>query len=257
MTELLSSAGKQALQAFVTPATLFAFDLDGTLAPIVDDPATVYVPKDTRRCLARLSEVVTTAVITGRACDDALPRLGFQPAYLVGNHGSEGLPGLDDQQLRLPALIHDWHRQLQRLLEPQIWAALFVELKNGSLSLHYRHAPRREAVHAQLLAAIERLTPAPRRVGGKFVENLLPVDAPHKGEALLRLLQHSGCHNALFIGDDVTDEDVFRLDDRRIFSVCVGTGRPTAARFYLPDQTSVARLLEKLLTLLTTTHQLH
>jgi len=49
------------------------------------------------------------------------------------------------------------------------------------------------------------------------VENLIPRGAPHKGDALLHLLDFSGCGRALFAGDDETDEDVFRLDDPRIF----------------------------------------
>jgi trehalose 6-phosphate phosphatase len=244
MTELLSTEGQLALRAFITPATLFAFDLDGTLAPIVDDPTTVQTPQPVREALQQLGELAVTAVITGRSCSDALPRLGFEPRYLVGNHGNEGLPGVDTQDRSQAALVHQWQRQLQQLLGPESWAALYVELKNSSLSLHYRHAPQREAVHAQLLDAIERLTPAPRRVGGKFVENLLPPEAPHKGEALLRLMEHGAYPNALFIGDDVTDEDVFALNDPRIFSIRVGTQCPTAAAYYLHDQDAMTQALE-------------
>lgn len=250
MTDLLSRPGEQALRDFVTPATLLAFDLDGTLAPIVDDPTAARTPNEVRDDLRKLAELAVTAVITGRSCSDALPRLGFQPHYLVGNHGNEGLPDSVDQASSLTELILHWQQQLQRLLSPESWAALYVEQKSSSLSLHYRHAPQREAVHAQLLAAIDRLTPAPRRVGGKFVENLLPPEAPHKGDALLRLMEHSGCPNALFVGDDETDEDVFRLHDRRLFTICVGTRRPTAAAYYLQNQNAMPRALELMITLL-------
>jgi len=248
MTELLSPAGQQALQAFVTPATLFAFDLDGTLAPIVEDPTAARTPETVRDALRELATLAITAVITGRSCSDALPRLGFEPRYLVGNHGNEGLPGSDDQGSPSAQLILHWQQQLQQRMHPESWDALYVELKSGSLSLHYRHAPQREAVHAQLLAAIDRLEPVPRRVGGKFVENLLPPEAPHKGDALLQLIEHSGCSNALFVGDDVTDEDVFRLDDRRIFTICVGTQRPTAAAYYLQNQVAMTRALQLMIT---------
>ncbi|MCB5246772.1 MAG: trehalose-phosphatase [Candidatus Cloacimonetes bacterium] len=250
MTELLSPAGQQALRNFITPSTLFAFDLDGTLAPIVDDPTAARTPSEVRDGLRKLAQLAVTAVITGRSCSDALPRLGFQPQYLVGNHGNEGLPGSDDQASSLAELILHWQQQLQHQMSPESWGALYVEQKSSSLSLHYRHALQREEVHAQLLAAIDRLTPTPRRVGGKFVENLLPPEAPHKGDALLRLMEHSGCPNALFVGDDETDEDVFRLRDRRIFSICVGTQRPTAAAYYLHDQNAMPHALELMIALL-------
>lgn len=250
MIELLSAAGLAELRAFVTPDTLFAFDLDGTLAPIVDDPAVARVPADVSRGLDQLSQLATTAVITGRARNDALPRLGFTPCYLVGNHGSEGLPGVIMDNSRLQKLMEQWLRQLQALLAPAAWSAIVVEQKGGSLSLHYRHAPQRDAVHAALLDAIRWLDPVPRRVGGKYVENLLPYQSLHKGDALLHLMQHSGCPTALFVGDDETDEDVFRLADPRIFTVCVGAAQSTAAFYHLVNQAAIVPLLSHLLVLL-------
>ena len=249
MIELLSENGLQALRAFVTPDTLFAFDLDGTLAPIVDNPTAAEIPETLRNGLEQLAGLATTAVITGRSRSDALPRLGFNPHYLVGNHGSEGLPGLEDQGLHLQVLIGQWLEQLHRILPPDSWSNLFVERKSSSLSLHYRHAQDRSATHQSLMAAIARLDPPPRRVGGKFVENLQPPLAPHKGDALLLLMEHSGCPKALFFGDDETDEDIFRLADARIFSVCIGTDRPTAADYHLHNQHDMAQALEQLIQL--------
>jgi len=63
-------------------------------------------------------------------------------------------------------------------------------------------------------------------------------------------LDFSGCGRALFAGDDETDEDLFRLDDPRIFSVCVGLDRPTAARYALEGQQEMALLLRELVTIL-------
>lgn len=251
MIELLSMAGLAELRAFITPTTLFAFDLDGTLAPIVDDPSAARIPEAVRRGLQQLSRLATTAVITGRLRSDALSRLGFEPTYLVGNHGGEGLPGELSGNSQQHGLMEQWLRQLQSLLPAEIWAAIVVEQKGGSLSLHYRHAPHRKTAHAALLDAITWLDPQPRRVGGKCVENLLPVQAPHKGDALLHLMRHSGCPNALFVGDDETDEDVFRLADPSIFTICVGTERESLASFHLPDQTAIAQLLQQLVALLT------
>jgi len=250
MIELFSDTGMAALGRFVSADTLFAFDLDGTLAPIVDDPTAIELPEPVLRGLTTLSGLATTAVITGRARNDALAKLGFQPRYLVGNHGMEGLPGAALSQQELQGQVAGWHQQLNRLLAPQILSGIFFEQKGCSLSLHYRHAADRQLAHAGLLAAIEQLDPPPRRVGGKFVENLLPQGAPHKGDALLQLMTHSGCSKALFAGDDETDEDVFRLHDPRLFSICVGTERTSAADFYLRDQTDMARTLEQLINLI-------
>jgi hypothetical protein len=52
---------------------------------------------------------------------------------------------------------------------------------------------------------------------------------------------------ALFMGDDETDEDVFRLADPRILSVCVGTERTTAARYGIGDQQQLVLVVRELL----------
>ena len=250
MIRLLSDIGLADLRSFVSTDTLFAFDLDGTLAPIVAEPSAILVPGDVQELMKRLSALAVTAVITGRARKDALAYLGFEPRYLVGNHGAEGLPGRVGEDRELFGMVEGWEQQLSLLLNPEVRQATFFESKGSTLSLHYRHAADPQAVHAALLAAISRLEPAPRRIGGKFVENLIPRGAPHKGDALLFLLDCSGCGTALFAGDDETDEDLFRLDDPRIFPVCVGLERPTAARYALEGQQEMALLLRELVTIL-------
>lgn len=90
---LFSEEGLTALERFINRETLFAFDLDGTLAPIVANPEDIRVPDGIRNELARLTESAVVAVITGRSRDYTLPPLGFTTRYLVGNHGTEGFPG--------------------------------------------------------------------------------------------------------------------------------------------------------------------
>ena len=249
MKALLTPEGLEALLPMVTPDTLFAFDLDGTLAPIIDDPQSVIVPEAIRTSMIQLAARAPTAIITGRSRSDALPRLGFTPRYLIGNHGGEGLPD-KPSDIAEEHLVKNWLRQLETLLVPSMRTAIVFEDKGHSLALHYRHASDRSVAHKALLMAIAQLHPQPRRIGGVFVENLLPPSAPHKGDALLCLMEDAKSERAFFLGDDETDEDIFRLNDTRIFSVCVGTGRPTAARYYLADQSETPILLQTLLNLL-------
>lgn len=245
-TYLFTAAGRDKLQAFVDNTTLFAFDLDGTLAPIVSDPTAVVVPDLVRFGLEQLGKLAPTAVITGRSCNDAQARLGVDVRWLVGNHGAEGLPGHEETGEGLKQLVSGWEQQLAVLMPKELRSNTLLEIKECSISMHYRHAPDRSAAHAALLEIISLLQPVPRRVGGKFVENLIPENAFHKGDALIRLMEHAGCTKAFFLGDDETDEDVFRLNDPRIFSVCVGTDRTTAAVNFLNNQEETALLLSEL-----------
>jgi trehalose 6-phosphate phosphatase len=123
----------------------------------------------------------------------------------------------------------------------------FLERKRYSLTIHYRLSPRAALTRRQALTIANALQPAPRIIAGKCVLNLLPPGRANKGEALRRMLENGRWENALFVGDDETDEDVFRLRDPRIFSVRVGRGKRSAADWYVPTQREVARLLRLLL----------
>lgn len=245
MTYLFSSAGKAALKTFVHRTTLFAFDLDGTLAPIVADPGKIAIPDDVRNRLIELDRMAPVAIITGRSRKDALLHLGFTPGFLVGNHGAEGLPGREAYETEYVHLCRGWKEQLHMFLENRSTAGIVLEDKGSTLSLHYRSAHNREWTHKEILTAVDRLVPPPRPVSGKFVENLVPMDASHKGDALLCIMQHLGCSRAIFIGDDETDEDVFRLSNDNILGVRVGMSPLSSSRYYLRNQDEIGVLLDR------------
>lgn len=94
-----------------------------------------------------------------------------------------------------------------------------------------------------ILEAISKLNPPPRRIGGQFIENLVPAGAPNKGIALRLLIEKSECRKGFFVGDDETDEDVFRLNDQNIFTVRVGINTFSDALFYLSGQHEITRLI--------------
>jgi trehalose 6-phosphate phosphatase len=51
-------------------------------------------------------------------------------------------------------------------------------------------------------------------------------------------------NNALYVGDDETDEDVFGLPDARVFTIRVGEKRSSRAHFFLKRQSEISRLLK-------------
>lgn len=248
MKYLFSSSGQAALNQFVTHKTLIAFDLDGTLAPIVPDPSAVRIQHEVRQKLIRLDTLAPVAVITGRSRPDALLHLGFTPRFLVGNHGAEGLPGEDSNSQGFTRICQGWKRQLTRIMPDMSARGIILEDKGESLALHYRQAPDPERARESILTALAGLTPTPRTVAGIFVKNLMPSGAPDKGAALETLIKHQGCRRAIFVGDDTTDEDVFRLDNPSILGIRVGRGTKSAAHFYLREQLEIGRLLDGIIT---------
>lgn len=234
------------MKSFIDRATLFAFDLDGTLAPIVPDPDAIGIPGAIREEFAILNERAVVAVITGRSRSDARMHLGAAPRYLIGNHGAEGLPGWEDREGEFIRTASQWQSQLDVLLPIADRAGIAVENKGATLSIHYRHAGRIRLTHALILRTIDRLVPQPRRISGKYVENLIPNAAPDKGVALSLLMQQAGCRKGFFVGDDETDEDVFSLDNENIFTIRVGRRTGSRARFYLRGQHEIIRLMQEI-----------
>lgn len=231
------------MRNFIDNQTLFAFDLDGTLAPIASKPSNIGIPDSIRQELTTLNEQAVVAVITGRSRSDALYHLGISPRYLIGNHGAEGLPGWEDRENEFVQIANQWQSQLDILLPSNDRGGIMIENKGATLSIHYRYVGNIKYAHKMILQTISKLNPQPRRIGGKFIENLIPTHAPDKGIALRTLMEESGCQKGFFVGDDETDEDVFRLNDVNLFTVCVGRNASSSARFYLWGQSEILRFL--------------
>lgn len=248
MRALFSEKGLARLDGMVRPGVLCAFDFDGTLAPITSDPAAAMLTPDVLARLLRLSVLTPVAVLTGRSLADIRARLGFDLRYVVGNHGVEGMADAADLA-RHEACCRAWRKQLDALLAEHAGAGrgILIEDKRYSLSVHYRAASDQAAAAATLRDLIAQLSPPPRVVSGKCVFNLLPPDSFDKGRALLQLMARSGAANAVYVGDDVTDEDVFRLRRDDVLSVRVELLEGSAADFYIPAHADIARLLDELI----------
>jgi trehalose 6-phosphate phosphatase len=138
MKPLLFEAGQAALRGFLVKPVLCLFDFDGTLAPLISDPALVNLSPEMQQQLQALQRRTPIGIITGRSLADIQKRLRFEPDHLIGNHGTEGLPGWDRQAPANFALCRTWLSLLQPLLSP-FGDAVWLEDKSYSLTVHYRH----------------------------------------------------------------------------------------------------------------------
>lgn len=214
-----SPAGRSALGLAVGARWLLAFDFDGTLAPIVTDPAAAVIPPAVSTDLAILARRRTVAVITGRSRRDVLSRLPPGIAYVVGNHGCE-LPGGETALLaQAIATTERWRLALAPLLAR---TGLRLESKGPSLALHWRGCEDAADLAGLATRLALHLDPRPHLVAGDQVLNLLLPGLPDKGVAIQHLMRISGCPGAVFIGDDITDATVFRLHFPGIMGIKVG-----------------------------------
>ncbi len=246
---MFSEQGRERLAAIVRPGVLCAFDFDGTLAPIVTQPERAHLPVDLMERLVELSKYAPVAIITGRSLTDIRGRIGFEADFIVGNHGIEGLPGWETRAGQHEELCRMWLEKLSAALREQkaLHSGIWVENKRYSLSVHYRLAPDHRRAESDLVKLIESLMPQPRVIAGKYLFNLLPEDAMHKGSALEELIQTTGATSAIYVGDDITDEDVFRLRRSDLLTVRVEADENSDAQFFVPRRQDVSHLLDDLI----------
>src|SRR5207237_1156538 len=138
-----------------------------------------------------------------------------------------------------------WAEDVERSGVRERVPGVLVEDKSYSLALHFRLTRDPERARTALLDLVATLTPPPRVVEGKRVLNLVPAAARHKGEAMRALIAHAGAERAIYIGDDVTDEDVFALRLPGVRTIRVEPNGPSAADLCLKRQADVTHLLRE------------
>ena len=242
MSNILSRANRDILEQFSWSNVLLAFDYDGTLAPIVSNPKRAPMRERTRELLRTLTRLYPVAIISGRAQADALKQLGRIPVQqVIGNHGLEpwhASPRLSREVKRWLPLLEEWFAPL---------SGVRIEDKTFSVAIHYRHSREKKKARAAIAKAVRSLGDV-RVIGGKQVVNLVPNGVPHKGIALERERARLGCDTAIYVGDDETDEDVFRLDQPgRLLGIRVGRNLSSAAMYCIPGQAAIDDLLRVLI----------
>ena len=211
----------------------FFFDLDGTLAPISDDPSAGALSEGIRQSLATLINLTNGAVVvlTGRGFMDASKILAPLDVPVVGSHGWEydhRFGGSGSHPLSSNAL----HQALSPLETFAAEAKLKLEQKPGSIAIHYRHAPEQGEIARQTVENVANQMPGLRAIHGKMVSEIA-IASVNKGTALAHLMHRPEFAGRIpiMIGDDVTDEDGFEAAQRLGGSgIKIGAG-PTQAMY--------------------------
>lgn len=167
-----------------------------------------------------------------------MKRLGGIPVNeVVGNHGSEPWVELESLRTTVESWLPALHEQVGVL------PGVLIEDKGCSVSIHYRHAPSRHIALRNALAAARQLG-IRTVIRGKCVLNLMPDGALLKGAGLCRAMTALNKAKAIYIGDDETDEDVFRLPPNAgVLGIRVDYRVRSYAPLYLYGQPEVDALL--------------
>ncbi len=229
----------------VPPRPLLFLDYDGTLAPIVDDPAAAVPHPAVPDLVAELGQVHPVVIVTGRDLA-ALSRLLGGRTRAVGLHGAEEGWSDGTVEARATSAYADALRQLREAV-PEA-EGVVVEDKGAAFAVHYRAAPDPDAARAALRAWAEAVPDGLVPIWGKRVVELR-ADGVSKGTAVARIAAAHPDRTPVYLGDDVTDEDAFAaLQALRQLSVTVKVGPgETAAGHRLADVEAVVAYLRRFL----------
>jgi trehalose 6-phosphate phosphatase len=183
-------------------------DFDGTLAPIVDDPAAAAPLPGAGDLLARLAgRYARVAVISGRPVAYLIERLGASGAVILsGLYGLERARAGATEEVAAAAPWREVVAKVAADAEAEAPAGVRVERKGLALTLHVRTAPEHAGwvaqwVHAQ--AARTGLVVHP----GKMSMELRPPVQADKGTVVAELA--AGLDAVCFLGDDRGDLPAF------------------------------------------------
>jgi trehalose 6-phosphate synthase/phosphatase len=226
-------------------------DYDGTLVPFAQNPRSARPDAELLNLLTVLgadpaNEVV---IVSGRTRRDLEEWFGKLPVALVAEHGIWlRLPGADWKLLK--NITTEWKERVRPILQlfvDRLPGALLEE-KEFSLAWHYRRAdPDQASQRAKEL--LDDLAGFTRNIDVQVLEGNKVVEVRNtgvnKGLAAMDWLAGHAPDFILGIGDDGTDEGLFRALPPAAYSIRVGLAN-TAARYFLSSHTAVRRLLREL-----------
>ena len=249
-------------------------DIDGTIAPIENDPSAARVPEGTRSLLRALAKrYALVGCLSGRRALDARRVVGLDELAYSGNHGFELLlpgdteprpdPSLEGHEADAPRFVGGLDREeLER-------SGIRIEDKGAIVALHWRDAPNdaaAESLALEIASAAEWEGLVAHR--GRKVLEIRPNVAINKGIAVAALIPaHSAATNtaaesidhALYGGDDRTDVDAFAAlrtlqEDRELeTAVCIAVASDESppevsesADLTVPGPEGFVRVLEAL-----------
>ena len=230
---------------------LLLLDYDGTLVPFSNKPEEASPDNELKKILKQLSrgqnnEVV---VISGRDKRTLEKWFGGLKIGLVAEHGA-WIREKDQPWQTLVRLATDWKDEIRPLLELFMdrTPGAFIEEKEFSLVWHYRNAEPKlgEIRSRELVTDLLNLT---TNLNLQVLEGSRVIEVKNtninKGQAALKWLQQQPWDFILAIGDDVTDEDTFRVLPPQARSIKVGLSA-SEAMFYLRSSNQVISLLTEM-----------
>jgi len=236
---------------------LLFLDYDGTLTPIAETPEKAVISRGPKGLLNKLSKKphCSVAIISGRSLSDIKGLVGLKDIIYAGNHGLE----IEGPKIKFESQVSPRLKSIIRnIYEDAVTRfskikGVLIEDKGLTISVHYRLVDEKDT--QEFLSIFNEITD-PYIVRdkikinfGKKVYEIRPPVMWDKGKVVLWLLARQqfllGENKILpvYIGDDVTDEDAFKVLKKKGLTIFVGEQASSEAQYYLKTIEEVTEFL--------------
>ncbi|KAG5544056.1 hypothetical protein RHGRI_016719 [Rhododendron griersonianum] len=203
-------------------------DYDGTLSPIVEDPDRAFMTNEMREAVRDVAKYFPTAIVTGRCRAKVYNFVRLSQLYYAGSHGMDirGPANGSKHRKGNHAVLFQPAREFLPMID-EVYKALLektkstpgamVENNKFCVSVHYRCVDEKSwSALAEQVKSVLNEYPKLRLTPGRKVLEIRPTIKWDKGKALEFLLESLGYTNSnevfpIYIGDDRTDEDAFKV----------------------------------------------
>uniref|UniRef100_A0A0E0CPD2 Trehalose 6-phosphate phosphatase n=1 Tax=Oryza meridionalis TaxID=40149 RepID=A0A0E0CPD2_9ORYZ len=221
-------------------------DYDGTLSPIVDDPDKAVMSPVMRAAVRNVAKYFPTAIVSGRSRNKVFEFVKLKELYYAGSHGMDIMASSANHE-------HSSEKVTNSLL--QVVSGIegaTVENNKFCVSVHYRNVAEKDwKLVARLVNEVLEAFPRLKVTNGRMVLEVRPVIDWDKGKAVEFLLQSLGLDDSenvipIYIGDDRTDEDAFKVLRQRNcgYGILVSqVPKETEAFYSLRDPSEVMEFL--------------
>jgi trehalose 6-phosphate synthase/phosphatase len=232
-------------------------DYDGTLVPFSRIPSEAAPDNNVRELLGRLTadENNHVVIISGRDMSSLDRWLGALPVTLVAEHGASYRMRNKPWQ-QMVAVSDLWKEEIRRVMQLFVirCAGSFIEEKTNTIAWHYRNTQTglgfsRSRELLNTLSQLIQNTTLQVIDGNKVVE--VRIAGYDKGASALKIVGETEPDFVLCLGDDTTDEDMFKALEGEAYTIKVNNGA-SAAQYTILSQQQVLPLLNSLMVPLTT-----
>jgi trehalose-phosphatase len=235
---------------------IFIFlDYDGTIVPIQEKPKQAILPESTRLLLDEIAQHPNTyvGIVSGRSMKDIRRMVNLTSLFYIANHGYEIYSRKFKWRHPIVTDIVPILKKLRTNFEKALKAiyGVLIENKIITLSIHYRQLSGTpvSTLKKILKHKMQMQTRFLKISSGKKVFEIKPKINWNKGKAIFKLIELFNVTAKpliIYIGDDRTDEDAFRLLPKEAFTIYVGSNFSSKAKYLLNHPNEVILFLKKL-----------